>query len=385
MERLDCDYEFEKKLYESNDASASRFGWDFQENAGIFLFLSLIKKCKTIKIESLYEDIEIQLVDGSMVYAQAKSIQNIDDDSSKSTKLKDSIVSLAKVPADENDQLIYISNIPSPIKTDENYFKNNIVRYDNCRDSYKTAIDRSINSCISKLNTEISRQSSESLNSENLKKLKCRLENFNKKNFYICSIYPFTDKNGDRYQAIKDKLIDFLCNTLGCDRVLSRSIYNRLLSHWQEIFAINCSKKDNKKVKGKEIEKKELVWPIAVLFSEFDPQVISDTLSFVADAAFIDECLKHITLNTQIFHERFEFMNRVLEGYERFKKLKVGTNTLEIEKDFIKSKWEEYKDEFVEVDTEHEKEFLTKYYLYGFVRNYINLLKIEKGVNDGNL
>ena len=36
ISKLDVEY-----IFEDNDSSASEFGWDFQENAGIFLFLHL--------------------------------------------------------------------------------------------------------------------------------------------------------------------------------------------------------------------------------------------------------------------------------------------------------------------------------------------------------
>ena len=41
----------------SNDASASSFGWNFQANAGIFLFLKYMPDAADIKIESISQDI----------------------------------------------------------------------------------------------------------------------------------------------------------------------------------------------------------------------------------------------------------------------------------------------------------------------------------------
>lgn len=57
----------------NNDASATSFGWDFQVNAGIYLFLYYIQDATDIKIESKLQDIEITLKDNSKVFAQAKS------------------------------------------------------------------------------------------------------------------------------------------------------------------------------------------------------------------------------------------------------------------------------------------------------------------------
>ena len=56
----------------SNDASASSFGWNFQANAGIFLFLKYMPDAADIKIESISQDIEITLIDERKVFAQAK-------------------------------------------------------------------------------------------------------------------------------------------------------------------------------------------------------------------------------------------------------------------------------------------------------------------------
>lgn len=55
----------------SNDASASSFGWNFQANAGIFLFLKYMPDAADIKIESKSQDIEITLIDEQKVFAQA--------------------------------------------------------------------------------------------------------------------------------------------------------------------------------------------------------------------------------------------------------------------------------------------------------------------------
>lgn len=60
----------------SNDASASSFGWNFQANAGIFLFLKYMPDAADIKIESISQDIEITLIDERKVFAQAKSAQD---------------------------------------------------------------------------------------------------------------------------------------------------------------------------------------------------------------------------------------------------------------------------------------------------------------------
>ena len=77
----------------SNDASASSFGWNFQANAGIFLFLKYMPDAADIKIESISQDIEITLIDERKVFAQAKSAQDSTTIKDQKEKFKDAIIS----------------------------------------------------------------------------------------------------------------------------------------------------------------------------------------------------------------------------------------------------------------------------------------------------
>lgn len=90
IDKLDVEYKFE-----DNDSSASEFGWDFQENAGIFLFLHYISEAQSVAIESKNQDIEIKFQDKT-IYAQAKALQNSTQTGTENTKLRDAMVSLAK-------------------------------------------------------------------------------------------------------------------------------------------------------------------------------------------------------------------------------------------------------------------------------------------------
>lgn len=50
------------------------FGYDFQVNAAIVLMLKNIEELKSLRLEGLYEDIELELENGSYILAQAKSV-----------------------------------------------------------------------------------------------------------------------------------------------------------------------------------------------------------------------------------------------------------------------------------------------------------------------
>ena len=113
-----------------NDASGSAFGWEFQVNAAIFLFLKYLDEVESIKVEGKFQDIEINKTDQNRIFAQAKSIQD-GSLTHRTDKLEDAIISLAKTPATNTDSLLYISNYSAPIK-DADVFKNKVVALKKC-------------------------------------------------------------------------------------------------------------------------------------------------------------------------------------------------------------------------------------------------------------
>ena len=153
-ERLDI----ENPFYDS-DASASAFGWDFQVNAAIFLFLKYLKDVDYLKVEGKHQDIEIKLKDSSKIFAQAKSIQNGSNDNRKK-KFEDAIISLAKTPVDykNNDKLLYVSNYKAPID-DKDLYDNKIVALKNVKNEHDKVV-KIIEEITQRLNNEILSNSS---------------------------------------------------------------------------------------------------------------------------------------------------------------------------------------------------------------------------------
>ena len=127
----------ENPLYDG-DASASAFGWQFQVDAAIFLFLYYIDEIEEIVVEGKYQDIELLCKNNRHIYAQAKSVQNGSLDN-RSKKMEDAIISLAKTSADisQGDSLIYVSNYEAPIKR-KDIFKNKVVKLKNVADEKKS-------------------------------------------------------------------------------------------------------------------------------------------------------------------------------------------------------------------------------------------------------
>lgn len=100
-------------------AHAAYFGYDFQVKAAIVIMLDNIESAKSLKLEG-EEDIEIRLVDGSSVLAQAKAVEDPTDVSHVRDKLKAALESLSEGAAKVNaQQLILVTNSTNPFNDPE--------------------------------------------------------------------------------------------------------------------------------------------------------------------------------------------------------------------------------------------------------------------------
>lgn len=106
-----------KTRKKSRNARASAFGWIFQSSAGLYLLFDCIENAISLKMEGKKEDIEITLEDNSIIYAQAKSVEDPNDTKNVIAKLKAALTSLSKCE-DPISKLIYVTNIPNPLKSE---------------------------------------------------------------------------------------------------------------------------------------------------------------------------------------------------------------------------------------------------------------------------
>lgn len=370
------DYLNEEYCEFSNDASASSFGWNFQSNAGIFLFLKYIHNALDIKIESKLQDIEITLVNGSKIFAQAKSAQDYTVAKDKKEKFKDAIVSLSRNPQ-KNNQLIYISNIPDTFKSANNFFDNSIVSYSSCLSNIKKEIDNTFLSTISSIENKIKKEKLQERKNK-LIKIKNKVERFDKSSLFISTINPYFGDEENRYIKISDTVLSFLVDCIKLNRDDAISIKQRLLEHWQLRLEYNSTVSD--KSDTKKITKADFAWPIAAFLIDNDLSEISDCLSFTPDKSIINDVNRIMGLPTSIYHERFEFSNRVLQEFELFKKDVYGKGITQVEKEFIKQRSNQFIEEFRVVSDENVTEYLAKAFLFRIINNNRNMQKISAGV-----
>lgn len=358
-----------------NDASASSFGWNFQSNAGIFLFLKYLKEAESIKIESKLQDIEINLSRGGKVLAQAKSSQDYTASKDKKEKFKDALISLAKFSA-YGDQLIYISNIPNTLDSAIDVFNNRIVPYSSCLQGIRNEIDQIFDSTCKSIRSKMEKEKDSKKVSKTEQILKL-VEQFDKTKLYISVISPFWGDDNTRYYEISNAILSFLVNDLSLSNDDAIAIKQKLLEHWQLRFQHNSTQPDTDE--KKKLTKEEFAWPIAVYLSKEGVPDIEECLSFVPDQALIEEVNRLLSHTSMIYHERFEFSNRVIQDFVSFMK-NQPLGTREVEKLFIKKHGNDYCAEF-QIDGDTEKtEYITKAFVYNHLINYRNMTKIQAGI-----
>ena len=346
----------------SNDASASSFGWNFQANAGIFLFLKYMPDAADIKIESKSQDIEITLIDETKIFAQAKSAQDNTTIKDQKEKFKDAIISLARNPY-KNNQLVYISNIPDTFKSAPSFFNNNVISYNDCLVGIQKEIDDTILSISNSIAKRIKNEKN-SRKIKNLEQIKEKIENFHKENLYISTIYPYYGNEKSRYTIISDTVLSFLTDTIGLTRDDAVSIKQRLLEHWQLNFEHNATIKDE--TKSKKIVKEDFTWPIVAFLVDGNFPDIDDCLSFLPDQSIKKDVERVINDPKSFYHARYEFTNKVLQRYAQFKKQSIGKAIKKPELEFIKEHGDEFRNEFVMLGNGDDEltEYITKVFLY---------------------
>ena len=305
----------------SNDASASSFGWNFQANAGIFLFLKYMPDAADIKIESISQDIEITLIDERKVFAQAKSAQDSTTIKDQKEKFKDAIISLARNPYKDN-QLVYISNIPDTFKSAPNFFNNSIIPYNDCLAGIQKEIDDTILSISKNIAKKIKKEK-DPLKIRKLEQIKVKVENFHKENLYISTIYPYYGNEKNRYTIIGDSVLSFLTDTIG----LTRDVDDKMVAKEDFIFT-----SDLKSLSGAVLQK--MVFAFKVAFLKVIEESMDTKLFIVLDSPkgkeldddnmkLIENLVSTELCDNQIFfasiydleHEKLiEIKNRAIEG-----------------------------------------------------------------------
>lgn len=327
-------------------ANGGFFGFDFQVNAAIVLMLENIKELNSLKLEGC-EDIDIELLSGNHILAQAKAIEKSSTDFTNVRKnLKKALESLSdgnqKVTT---DKLIFITNSPNPLNQDES----RSIFYGASRRNFNTLPDSS-----QKIITEYLSQIDQPLDTDK----------------FTIQVIPFeTDDDLERYKVVMQVINNFL----GELKLENYGMGKQLHQVWcGEVFK-NGTRKDEKIT----LSKKSLIWPIIVITTNVDRTDSAFIERF--DAVQYDEVVRRFHEIIDSCCERVEFFTKILYDFYSYNNSgKPSEKTL----NFVEECWQNYKSEFEGIGIDFETvEALTKVVLYNVIRRRFDIDKIKKGVS----
>lgn len=326
-----------------SNASSSLFGWDFQINAAISLFIENIERVDTVRLEGGKEDIEIKLNNGKTIYAQAKSVERRDDYSNIISKLSKGLVTLNNGNKEQDaEKLIYITNSPNP-------FNNKHTMY--------AFIDRT-RKCVDDLPPECKTKLIKII--EDLK----INETFPQELFRI-DVLPFESSIIERYKAVQSEVSKFFYN-------LNKNqfgIADKVLDVWQKEIFKNGTLVDTSIT----LDKSSLIWPIIAISADCN---VNEDIFEGYEPCEIEEMVLCYRDVINVLANRYLFCKTIISDYSDFR-----TSSKKLAKDFIEENWKNYK-EYFEIETSDEiREVIIKLTLQKVISNKSLIGEIKKKVN----
>ena len=327
------------------NAVGSIFGWDFQINAAILLFLREPDKIIKLRVEGVKQDIEIYK-ENQIDYAQCKSILKAGDYSNVSKNYKSALESLNRAIATTPncESLIFVTNTDKPFGCDRNTF------FGYTWIEYKELPPES----AKKIQTTIKNNNFTQIDTAKLK---------------VCVIPFISNDFQTRYRCINERVNSFL-NQIDIDVACSEE----LMMVWQQMLLHNATQSPEDIC----LTKEDLIWPlIVILMEKSNYDWLQDEMDEALQNAvttkykkLISFCENKIQLCFEVMHDYDTFSN-VLKQSEKIKT-------------FVNEKWLCYVDKIAkDMQNAEEREMVTKIILYRILRRHIDIEKIKLAVNMG--
>ena len=330
-----------------HNASPSAYGWAFQVGAGIKLMLKYVKEFTSLKMEGKNDDIEITLPQGK-IYAQAKSITQMGEQSGARKTLKDALEVL-KDDAKNSDstQLIYISNILNPLSSSS--------KRSPFYDGYERIYDFSI---------------LPPADQNDLQKLVG--SDFPIDQFQI-HVIRFFGVGEEKFDGIREEIKGFVQKALG-----DSSYEYDLWAKWFAMFYLNCTDTPKEEMEFSKT-KKEIMYPIIVL--AIDPPISIDEFQQVSDYDDYDEIKKTYrkVINDKLFE--YEFSSSVLGDYLSKKSHVAIDDRSKYKYHFVKETWKEYEENFTSIPADAAREAVTKMTILTTINRADKLEQIGRAAN----
>lgn len=301
----------QKERKKSRNARASAFGWIFQSSAGLYLLLDCIEDATFLKMEGEKEDIEITLKDKSIIYAQAKSVEDPNDTENIKIKLKKALTSLGECE-EPISKLIYVTNILNPLNSEHSK------HYEYSRTSYNTFLDKDKQLILDILND-------------------INQINFPTAKFEIVSFKFYGDDN-QRYSEVLNKIRIFLDKAK-----VPREKAESILREWKNLLMDNSAQRTS-------MSKADVIFPLILVTIEgLD---LHERYNRICDLGIYDETISRYGEFIRNIPKRTEFFMQVCGHY---KKWCIVTNVSgDKTEEYIKNNWKEYKEEFLEVEKDND-------------------------------
>lgn len=326
----------------STNASPSAYGWCFQVGAGITLMLDNVKEFTSLKIEGASDDIELTL-DSGKVYAQAKSVTKIGDQSSASTNLTNALRLLSQDAKNgDSVSLVYITNIANPLSSKTV----SAFQYDR---SYEFSV----------------------LPDDAQEKIRKKVADGFPTDKFRLHILSFFGEGDNKFESIKAKIAEFLREAID-----DPSYNKRLLNSWFETFMVNASDKPDEQ-KTLELKKKDVIYPVIVLV--VDSPVSENDFNKVCDNDNYADICQHYrrTISANICD--YEFYAGVIGDF--LSKRKTASNSASYKYDFVKDEWKGYEARFTAISNAETRESLIKLLLLTIITQRGKINEIKEATN----
>lgn len=329
------------------NASYTLFGWDFQINAAIFIFLKNIKEVDKLRLEGKLQDIEIVKKDKSKIYAQAKAIYRYDDYANVVSNLKSALSSLneSKQKDSECNEIVYVTNTPNPFNKDMGYFSGvTNLKYEDLPETCKTIFNTI--------------KESESLTDLDTAQ-------------FSIQVIPFHGENLDnRYKHIKELVSEFLASL----NLSDRGFTSTLLGVWQNDIFKNGTIPDT----SIHIKKSQLIWPLVFLVTD---QANDEWITEELDEGVYEEIKSKYNVIINNATDRFEVYTKIVTAFQDYKF--EGKNKDKVSS-FINNYWKDFVSDIDKNDSLslEEQEYLLKIIIHKILvkKEYISKIKTGAGL-----
>ena len=289
----------------SRNARASAFGWIFQSSAGLYLLLECIENAVSIKMEGKKEDIEITLDDNSIIYAQAKSVEDPNDTKNIKSKLKSAIISLSECEEPIN-KLIYVTNIPNPLKSEHPK------HYEYSRTGFISFFNEDKQLIFDLLkNNEIT--------------------SFPATKFEIVNFKFFGEEDSQRYIEILNKTREFLYKAK-----VPREQAEAILTEWKAQLMNNNAQRAK-------LSKADILFPLILVTIE--RQDLSVKYNDICSLGLYDETISKYSEFIHNIPRRTDFFMQVCGLYQ--KQYPISGDNINV---FVSKNWRKYIDEFSSIE-----------------------------------